>query len=268
MVNFTDLDISQLHKIVKIYNLEVKIIPKGKQISKMTKNELATEIDKHLELKDGKIYYRQKTTNFDIPKKSKPRKEPNPDAPVRPKKPTKAEIIEQLKVRINELEKTIEELKGKKPEEIIREYQKEKNKKRTPEKIKQYNAKQYIKRKMKNQPVVEPPKLETIPEKFEPKIDFEIIRKKIYAIAKKKNLTQFIDLLKDKTLMKELKRIYESGDLKQLLKLTTNLMKKETNPEKRFEYVKRHALFNAFLSIYDKLIKNPKEKIDEIIIEF
>jgi hypothetical protein len=101
MVNFTDLDISQLHKIVKIYNLEVKIIPKGKQITKMTKNELATEIDKHLELKDGKIYYRQKTINFDIPKKSKPRKE-NPDAPVRPKKPTKAEIIEQLKVRIKD----------------------------------------------------------------------------------------------------------------------------------------------------------------------
>jgi hypothetical protein len=263
MVNFKDLDISQLHKIVKIYNLEVKIIPKGKQISKLSRDELATEIDKHLELKDGKIFYRQKQISFDIPKKSPPRKEPDPDAPIRPKKPSKSDIIEQLKIRINELEKMIEDLKGKKPEEIIKEYQKEKNKKRTPEKIKQYNTKQYIKRKMKNQPEIEPPKEEKV-QKFEPNIGFEVIRKNIYRIAKKSNLSSFIDLLKNKKMMKELKRIYESGDMIALLKLTTDLIKKETNPEKRLELLKRHALFNAILSVYEKLSKNP----DEIVVEF
>ena len=359
MVNFSDLDISQLHKIVKIYNLETRIIPKGKQISKMSKNELAAEIDKHLELREDKIYYRQKDTNFAIPKKSKSRKEPDPNAPVRPKKPTKGEIIEQLTQRINELEKIIKDLQEKKPEEIIKEYQKKGNQRRTPEKIKQYNAKQYLKRKMKNKPEVERPEVEppketkkTIEEikdelynkryelrdlmdekyreinkkyedkikkansegnyilkdelvnqqreeeeamysvigkqlekvnaqikdlvknktvekppkeeKFEPTIGFETIRKKIYSIAKKNNIKQYIELLKNKKMMKELKRIYEGGDLKQLLKITTDLIKKENDPEKRFEYIKRHGLFNAVLSVYNKLSKNP----DEIIVEF
>jgi len=262
MVNFKDLDISQLHKIVKIYNLEVKIIPKGKQISKMTKDELATEIDKHLELKDDKIYYRQKTTNFDIPKKSPPRKEPNPDAPIRPKKPTKTEIIEQLKQRIVELEKFIKDLENKKPVEIV---------KKQPIKKSSPPPKQYTKQKMKEvekRELIPPPKVENKPEKFEPKIDFEIIRKKIYSIAKKKNIKQYIELMKDKKIMKELKRLYDSGDLLQVLKLTTNRIKKETNPEIRFELVKRYGLFNAILSVYDKLINNPREKIDDIVVEF
>jgi hypothetical protein len=255
MVNFKDLDITQLYKIVKIYNLETKIIPKGKKITKMTRDELADEIDKHLELKEDKIYYRNKTTNFDIPKKSPPRKEPDEDAPMRPKKPTKQEIIEQLKKRIDELEKTIEELKqtkeNKKP--ILQ------SKKPAQPTI------QYTKQKMKEVEKREltPPPLKETPKRFEPTIDFEVVRKKLYSTAKKINIKQFIELLKNKKLMKEIKRIYESGDMLALMKLTTELIKKETDPEKRMELLRRHSLFNAFLSIYEKLSKNPKEKIKE-----
>lgn len=235
MVRFIDLDISQLHKIIKAYKLETQIIPPKKKISQMSKAEIVAEIEKHLELRDDKIYFKQHTGNFDIPKKSKPRPV-NPNAPERPKKPTKGEIIEQLKQRISELEKTIEELsKGKSYTPTERPL---------PKQPKQPKQTKFIKQ--------EAPKAE----KFKPEIRFQDVRKAIYNRAKEIKSKQYLDLLKDKTLMKEIKRIYENGDIMNILDLSIKAYKSAKSQEAKMEIQKRIGLINVFLSAYNTMLKD------------
>ena len=341
MVNFIDLDISQLHKIIRIYNLETKIIPPKKKLSQLSKAELVAEIDKHLELRDDKIYFRQKTNNFEIPKASKPRPV-NPDAPVRPKKPSKSDIIEQLKKRIIELEKIIEEGKRPAPRAEPRaepkvETKKEKfnlqkyrdrlyekrdelarklitinnniskagklgdeekvvslikiydkmhnieikfsniinNLRKKPTKEEQNNLTDLLKEfnnyhsSIKEGPKERPkeePKEEPKAEKLIPKIDFERVRKKLYKISKKEDIKHYLVLLKDKKFMKELKRVYESGDLPEIMKSAIRVYKKETDETKQAQLLNKIDIFNAFIELYIKLLENPKIKDEEIVI--
>jgi hypothetical protein len=242
MLKFFDLDISQLYKIIRVYKLETQIIPPKKKISQLSKQELITEIEKHLELKDDKIFFRQKINSFEIPKASKPRPV-NPDAPVRPKKATKTEIIENLMKRIDELEKTIEELSKKGPiikekpveQETYEEYVKNKLKKE--KQIEEMSKKSPIEY---NSPVVSP--------KIEPVYDFETVRKDLYKTFKEKKDTVNIELIKDKPFMKSLKKVYQNGDIGQIFEYVVNTFIKETDKEKKRKLSHKVGFIQSFLS--------------------
>lgn len=374
MVKFIDLDISQLHKIIRVYKLETQIIPPKKKISQLSKAELVAEIEKHLELKEDKIYFKHNTNNFAIPKASKPRPV-NPNAPERPKKPTKSEIIEQLMKRVEELEKIIEDLSKGKPE-IIKETRysppertqpkpREKKEKKEPKyrrqgkpnveittslspselenKIKQIenknkiienkiieneklinnefhkieeekealgakmrkaaddkdekltkklgndfyalhskglaqmritseykkeiklNNKEIASIKLQIKSIKAQPTQQTKAEKFEPIIKFEKIRKYLYSQAKKSNNNIYVELLKDKKVMKELKKIYEGGNLNEILNASINTYKSTKDPLIKDKSLKMSGLLTLFKAGYDK--KN-KSKTGEIIVEF
>ena len=240
MVKFIDLDISQLHKIIRVYKLETQIIPKKKKIMQLSKAELVAEIEKHLELKDDKIFFRQKMNSFDIPKASKPRPV-NPDAPIRPKKPSKTEIIENLMKRIEDLEKTIEDLsKGKSIDttiepETYNEYMKNKlNKDRQIEEMSKKSSIEY------SSPVISP--------KIKPVYDFETVRKDLYKEFKEKKDMINIELIKDKPFMKSLKKVYENGDIGQIFEYFISAYMKETDKEKRKNLHNKASFIQSFLS--------------------
>ena len=256
MVKFIDLDISQLHKIIRVYKLETQIIPPKKKITQLSKAELVAEIEKHLELKDDKIYFKHNTNNFVIPKASKPRPV-NPDAPIRPKKPSKSEIIETLMKRVEELEKIIADYEKGKP--LLRKEGPVEPTPRPlpkPKKEKKLKPTEFIKQ--------EPKKTE----KLLPEIDFETVRKKVYSVAKKMNSKQYIELLKNNDLMKETKRIYNSGDMPQIIQLIDNKLKTEKDHDKKMNLLYRSWIYKIFLMTYEKLLKNPKIKDSEIIVRF
>jgi len=256
MVKFIDLDISQLYKIIRVYKLETQIIPPKKKISQLSKAELVAEIEKHLELKEDKIYFKHNTGNFLIPKASKPRPV-NPNAPERPKKPSKTEIIENLMKRVEELEKIIADYETGKPL-LKKEGQIEQTPRPMPKPKKEKKLKptEFIKQ--------EPQKTE----KLLPEIDFETVRKKVYSVAKKMNSKSYIELLKNKDLMRETKRIYNSGDMPQIIKIVDNKLKTEKDQEKRMNLLYRSWIYKIFLLTYEKLLKNPKIKDNEIIVSF
>jgi hypothetical protein len=90
MINFEDLTLSQLKKIIKAYNLETKISLTINK-NKLTKDELVNEIKKHLFIdNDGSIKFLPINNVLDVP-----------NLYPKPKKPTKAQqkklLNEELK---------------------------------------------------------------------------------------------------------------------------------------------------------------------------
>ena len=63
LIHWVQLKRRQLIKIVQAYNLQVRI----KNYSKMKRNDLITEMNKHMELKDGKVHILPHTEEINVP---------------------------------------------------------------------------------------------------------------------------------------------------------------------------------------------------------
>ena len=68
--------------------------------------------------------------------------------------------------------------------------------------------------------------------------------------------------------MKELKRVYESGDLPEIMKSAIRVYKKETDETNQAQLLNKIDIFNAFIELYIRLLENPKIKDEEIIVSF